>query len=479
MVGCWRGLVALAPPERPQSAIADGSGRPAFRAPTVPFGPPSIPQLDDEVAASGLRAAVGPPVLEPRTPDRLPPLDLLHGPQEPIPPVEAGDRGRLVAGVLADFGIAGTIGAPQAGPVVTRFAFDPAPGVRPGRVIGLADEIAHALGLRALRITTAADGGPRLIIEVPAADRLTIALAPLLKAAAFEHTAARLPIVVGADLGGGAVVDDLARHGALLIAGSPQAGVGTVLRSLLLSLVYRQPATRCRFLVVDPGGVRLAALADLPHRDQPMVTDPAAGVAAIAGLVDEVERRHRLIAKAGVRGLDAYNARVADLAGADARRLRTVQIGFDPVDNRPIYAEQPVDLAPLPILVAVVGEIAPLVASDRAAVVHALTRLAPIAAPVGVHVLVATRNPSAESLPSDLLAALPTRIVARLPGRLESRRLTGSTGAESLLGAGDCLWLEPGKPARRLHAPLVRDDELRAVARFVRERQASQPAIAA
>ena len=423
------------------------------------------------------------------------PLDLLPGESSHLPPVTlladgvplpangatseaAGAQGRLLIAALADFGVAAMMTAVRAGPITTSYELEPAPGVKTARVIGLADEIGLALGVSCIRIAALpGTARPMIIVELPNRDRAMLTLRGLLSDPGFERTAARLTIALGRDGPGAPVFADLGRLPHLLIAGARSSGRTTLLHSLLLSVLYRLPSEECRLLLINPGqpsaeGASLSDYADIPHLLTPVVTDPEEGLRALRWTVREMEQRYRSMAKIGVRNVESYNQRVDELASESARRMRTVQIGFNPVDGTPLYEEMQMDLSPLPLILVVIDDLGPLMRIGAMETEAAIQRLSQMARAVGIHMLVTCGAAGTDGLTPSVKSQFASRICLRTLSRPDSRAVIGESGAEQLLGPGDALYMSPGGRVTRLHPALVGKEELAAIVRFLRSQGA-------
>ena len=415
------------------------------------------------------------------------PLDLLPGESGHLPPVNllaAGEAvltsaaipseqtvalGRLLIAALADFGVAAMIVAIRPGPMTTSFELEPAAGVKTARVIGLADDIAGALGVACIRIAPILGAArPMIAVELPNVEQATLTLRPLLSDAGFERTAARLTLALGRDCAGAPLFADLARLPHLLVAGMPGSGKTTLLHSLLLSILYRLPSEECRLLLIalEPdSGVGLQRYAEIPHLLTPVVTDAEDGMHALRWAVREMEQRYRAMAKMGVRNVESYNQRVEELASEAARRMRTVQTGFDPVDGTPVYEELQMDLSSLPLIVVAIDDLGPLMQTAAMEAEAALQRLSQMARAVGIHVIVSA---TADDVTQQIKAQFASRICLRAANKPDSRSLIGEAGAEQLMGRGDGLYMSAGGKITRMHSALVSAEELTAIAKFLR-----------
>jgi S-DNA-T family DNA segregation ATPase FtsK/SpoIIIE len=403
---------------------------------------------------------------------RFPPLSLLHPPpqQSQSGPTHEALEGnaRLLIKVLADYGVKGTIVDFRPGPVVTLYELEPEPGIRSARVIGLADDVARSLSVTAVRIATV-PGRNVIGIEVPNAKRDTVYLSEILSSEEVRKHAGRLPIALGKNIGGQAVVSDLTRMPHLMIAGTTGSGKSVGVNAMILSLLYRLSPDQCRMILIDPKMLELSIYDGIPHLMAPVVTEPAKAVTALKWVVREMERRYRAMSQLSVRNIGGYNERVEDARRKGEVVTRRVQTGFDSETGKPTFEEQPLALEPLPFIVVVVDEMADLMMVAGKEIEAAVQRLAQMARAAGIHVIMATQRPSVDVITGTIKANFPTRISFQVISKFDSRTILGEQGAEQLLGMGDMLFMQGGGRITRVHGPFVSDEEVERVVAFLRE----------
>jgi len=269
-------------------------------------------------------------------------------------------------------------------------------------------------------------------------------------------------------LGGHPVIADLAKMPHLLVAGTTGSGKSVAVNTMILSLLYRLPPDRCKFIMIDPKMLELSVYDDIPHLLSPVVTDPKKAVVALKWAVREMENRYRAMSKLGVRNIDGYNARIKEARGTGELLIRRVQTGFDPDSGKPIFENQPLDLGPLPYIVVVVDEMADLMLVAGKEIEGAVQRLAQMARAAGIHLIMATQRPSVDVITGTIKANFPTRISFQVTSKIDSRTILGEQGAEQLLGQGDMLYMAGGGRITRVHGPFVRDDEVERVVAFLK-----------
>ncbi len=403
---------------------------------------------------------------------QLPAHDLL---QLPLPSRRAGGldedglrhNAEMLEKVLGDFGVRGTIQAVHPGPVVTLYELEPAPGTKSSRVIGLADDIARSMCAISVRVAVV-PGRNVLGIELPNAKREIVYLRELLASEAYEKSSAKLALALGKDISGAPVIADLARFPHLLVAGTTGSGKSVAINAMILSLLYRLPPDRCRLVMIDPKMLELSVYEGIPHLLAPVVTDPKVAVRALKWTVREMENRYRAMSKLGVRNIEGYNARLREARQTGEALTRRVQTGFDPDTGKPLFEEQPVDLAELPYIVVLVDEMADLMLVAGKDIEAAIQRLAQMARAAGIHLIMATQRPSVDVITGTIKANFPTRISFQVTSKIDSRTILGEQGAEQLLGQGDMLYMAGGGRLTRVHGPFVRDDEVESVVRFLK-----------
>ena len=373
----------------------------------------------------------------------------------------------LLQNVLQDFNVKGDIVSIHPGPVVTLYELEPAPGTKTSRVIGLSDDIARSMS--AVSVRAAVVPGRNVIgIEMPNKLRQTVYFRQMLETRDYDKTQAKLPLILGKDIGGKPVIADLARMPHLLVAGTTGSGKSVAVNTMILSLLYRLPPEKCRFIMIDPKMLELSVYDDIPHLLSPVVTEPGKAVVALKWAVAEMEERYRAMSKLGVRNIDGYNARLAEARKKGEALMRKVQTGFDPETGKPIYEEQPLDLTDLPYIVIIVDEFADLMLVAGKEVENTIQRLAQMARAAGIHLIMATQRPSVDVITGVIKANFPTRISFQVTSKIDSRTILGDGGAEQLLGMGDMLYMAAGGQIKRVHGPFSSDEEVENVVNYLK-----------
>ena len=445
-------------PGHPQKTTSKTKPTQAFKdKPAVTWGKKQMSQPDLTLGA---------------VPGALPPLSLLAEPSASdldhnIPDENLQQNAELLDSVLKDFGVRGEVVAVKPGPVVTLYEFEPAPGTRSQRVIGLADDIARSLGAMAARVAVI-PGRNAIGIELPNADRKTVFLRQLLESKEFNNKGS-LNLVLGKTIGGDPISFDLAKMPHLLIAGTTGSGKSVAINTFILSLLYRLRPEQCRMIMVDPKMLELSIYEGIPHLLAPVVTDPKKAVMALRWVVREMEERYKKMSKLQVRNIAGYNERMAEAEKKGETLTRTIQTGFHPETGEPILEEEELGYERMPYIVVVIDEMADLMMVAGKEVEAAIQRLAQMARAAGIHMIMATQRPSVDVITGTIKANFPTRISFQVTSRIDSRTILDEMGAEQLLGRGDMLFRESGGRVRRLHGPFVSDEEVNEIVTFLKE----------
>ncbi|MDP3118538.1 MAG: DNA translocase FtsK 4TM domain-containing protein [Phenylobacterium sp.] len=487
-----RPRVEIEPPPAPAPARARRAAKAAEIAPQALGPAPGVaPPVMTAAEPEPVEPASGLSIRAPKTPPRdssresrenqgvfdfvrpdgfsLPELSMLA---KPKPRAAAFDEGalrqnaQLLEGVLAEFGVRGQIDQIRPGPVVTLYELVPAPGVKSARVVALSDDIARSMSVAACRVAVV-PGRNAIGIELPNQKRETVYLRDLLASPEYERSTLALPMALGENIGGEPYIADLSKMPHLLIAGTTGSGKSVGVNAMILSILYRLAPDQCRFIMIDPKMLELSVYDGIPHLLAPVVTDPKKAIVALKWTVREMEDRYRLMSKIGVRNVASYNERAKEAAAKGEHFERTVQTGFDE-SGRPVYESERIDPKPMPYLVVVIDEVADLMLVAGKDVEGAVQRLAQMARAAGIHLIMATQRPSVDVITGTIKANFPTRISFQVTSKIDSRTILGEQGGEQLLGQGDMLYMAGGGRITRLHGPFVSDEEVEAVAKFLR-----------
>jgi S-DNA-T family DNA segregation ATPase FtsK/SpoIIIE len=433
------------------TAVSIGDEISAEKSPQKKKKPPRLPaeyrkkfkiQVNDEKSAKPLVRD-----------ERLPDLDLMINEQSAKPDerninLTAG----LIEKTLAEFGIPAQVVDFQVGPTVTQFAVVPGfvekggteeeikrQKVRVAQISSLSRDLALALSAPSLRIEAPVPGRPYIGIEVPNTRSTVVRLRPILETEAFYQFGSPLTIALGRDVSGQAVVADLASMPHLLIAGTTGSGKSVCIAALTTCLVMNNTPEDLKIVMIDPKMVELVRFNGLPHLYGKVETDLERILGVLRWTVAEMDHRYKLLETSRSRNINTYNKKM--------RRKR--------------------DGETLPHIVVMIDELADLMMSAPEQTEPALVRLAQMARATGIHLVVATQRPSTDVVTGLIKANFPARISFAVASSVDSRVILDTTGAESLLGRGDMLFLPPeaGSPLRA-QSVMISDAEVERVITF-------------
>jgi S-DNA-T family DNA segregation ATPase FtsK/SpoIIIE len=392
----------------------------------------------------------------------LPPLKLLDEARHDAEQVTAETlefTSRLIEKKLSDFGVSVKVLAAYPGPVITRYEVEPAVGVKGSQIVNLVKDLARALSVVSIRVVETIPGKSCMGLEIPNPHRQTVRLSEILGSAVYHDTHSPLALVLGKDIAGNPVVADLAKMPHLLVAGTTGSGKSVALNAMILALLYKSEPRSVRLILVDPKMLELSVYQDIPHLLAPVVTDMKQAANALSWCVAEMDRRYKLMSWVGVRNLSGYNHKILDAEKA----------GKPIEDPATIESGSPQPLKPLPHIVVVIDELADLMMVVGKKVEELIARLAQKARAAGIHLILATQRPSVDVITGLIKANIPTRIAFQVASRVDSRTILDQSGAESLLGAGDMLYMPLGTGLpQRVHGAFVADHEVHKVVEYLK-----------
>jgi len=389
---------------------------------------------------------------------RLPEISML----DPIPPGEAvhGDTGlmaKLLVDTLAQFNLMVEVTHVEPGPVVTRYELLPAAGIRVERIAQLAHTLQMVLKATSLRIQAPVPGKNVVGVEVPNPKARMVTLREILQGGAWAANKMEIPLALGKDVGGSDMVFDLASAPHLLVAGATGSGKSVCLNAILAGLLMSRRPDELRLLLVDPKRVEFPAYNNLPHLLVPVVTDAKKVAFALRWAIVEMDRRYKMLQAAKVRNIVGFNTR---------DNAQQVELALGGVAGVGGDAALP---AKLPYIVVVIDEVADLMITVGQEIEQSITRLAQLSRAVGIHMILATQRPSVNVITGTIKANFPGRIAFQVAQKTDSRTILDQQGAESLIGRGDMLFLNP-KNGRliRSQGALVNDGEIVRITDFIR-----------
>ncbi len=380
---------------------------------------------------------------------------------------ELFDQSEKLLKVLRDFGVKGEMISVKAGPIITLHEFEPSAGTKSSRVIGLSDDIARSMSAVSARISVI-PGKNAMGIELPNKQRETIYIRDLLDSSEYKNSRGALPIIIGSDIAGGAVVADLAKMPHLLVAGTTGSGKSVAINTMITSLLYRMTPDQCKFIMIDPKMLELSVYEGIPHLLTPVVTEPVKAITALKWVCREMEDRYRIMASLGVRNIAGYNEKLNNAIKNGTKLTRRVQVGFDTETDDPIYEEKEIEEKEMPYIVVIVDEMADLMITAGKEIEASIQRIAQKARAAGIHLIMATQRPSVDVITGVIKANFPTRMSFQVVSKIDSRTILGEQGAEQLLGMGDMLFMAGGGKIIRAHGPFVSDDEVEKIVNFIK-----------
>ena len=392
----------------------------------------------------------------------LPPLHLLDEPQGEVE-VQSAETlefiSRLIERKLMDFNIEVKVTAALPGPVITRYEFEPAAGIKGAQITNLAKDLARALSVISVRVVETIPGKSCMGLEIPNPKRQTVTLSEILGSQAYADMASPLTIALGKDISGKPAVADLARMPHVLVAGTTGSGKSVAINAMILSLLYKAEPSQVRLILVDPKMLELSVYEGIPHLLAPVVTDMRQAANALNWCVAEMDKRYRLMSSLGVRNLAGFN-----------QKIREAQKEGKAVTNPfSLTPDEPEPLGELPLIVVVIDELADMMMVVGKKVEELIARLAQKARASGIHLILATQRPSVDVITGLIKANIPTRIAFQVSSKIDSRTILDHMGAEALLGQGDMLYQPPGTNyPQRVHGAFVSDAEVHRVVEYLK-----------
>jgi S-DNA-T family DNA segregation ATPase FtsK/SpoIIIE len=334
------------------------------------------------------------------------------------------------------------------------------------KIVSLERDLARATRAERINILAPIPGKDTVGIELANTRKVTVTLRELLESTDWEEskTRSKVPLALGKDVYGKAIITDLAQMPHLLVAGTTGAGKSVCINALIASMLFRFTPEELRFIMIDPKVVELQHYNALPHLAFPVVTDPKKVLLALRWLIEEMERRYKMFARVGVRNIISFNARPKKKTAAemnDSPEQDSGEIRVPREEETPIPEK-------IPYVVVVIDELADLMQTAPADVESAIARITQMARAAGIHLIVATQTPRADVITGVIKANIPSRIAFQVASKIDSRVILDENGADRLLGQGDMLYLPPSASRLiRAQGVLVTDEEIRRLVEFV------------
>ncbi len=349
---------------------------------------------------------------------------------------ECERNARLIEEKLQEFGVKGKVVNYYPGPVVTRYEYEPAPGIKLSKIVGLSDDLALRMKSNKIRIIAPLPDKGLIGIEVPNKKRRIVYFKELVDQPEFKNLKSKLGFALGVDTAGFPRYADLAKMPHLLIAGATGSGKSVCINTLITSILFRATYKDVRFLMIDPKRIELSFYEGIPHLVMPVIKERKEAARNLKKMVALMDLRYKHFARDGVRDIESHNNTVNERPGDE----------------------------PLPYIVVIIDEFADLILTIGKEIEEPLAKLAQMARAVGIHLVVATQRPSVDVITGMIKANFPVRIAFKVPSRIDSKTILDEIGAEKLLGMGDMLFIPPGtsEPVR-LHGPFISEEETKLI----------------
>jgi S-DNA-T family DNA segregation ATPase FtsK/SpoIIIE len=360
-------------------------------------------------------------------------------------------QAQILEETLLSFGIEAKVGQIYCGPTITSFEVHPAVGVKVQKIKALESDIALNLQAKSIRIIAPIPGKAAVGIEIPSPRPQEVSFKEMLIEYQQQGKKLQIPAFLGKTVSGEDVIADLVKMPHCIIAGATGSGKSVCINTVVMSILMTAKPDEIKLLMVDPKKVELTAYSQLPHMLSPVITEPAQAFAALNWLVKEMERRYNLLKKVGSRNIIGFNGRTPEEKKAEGEEQEEIP------DK-------------LPYIVAIIDELADLMMLSTHDLETPIARIAQMARAVGIHLILATQRPSREVITGLIRANFPTRIAFKVSSRVNSQIILDDTGAESLLGNGDMLFLPPGTSnLMRAQGAFIRDEDINKVVAFIAE----------
>ncbi len=349
---------------------------------------------------------------------------------------EYRENADILFNTLKNFNVDGKIISITNGPALTRYEFQPSPGIKVSKIRNLSDDIALKLAVPRVRIAPVPNKAA-IGIEVPNKVKNIVSIRQVLKSEEFKSEDNKLNVVLGKNISGKTVIADLADMPHLLIAGATGSGKSVCVNIIITSILFSKTPDEVKFLMIDPKVVELSHYNGIPHLVLPVVTDPQKAAIALNWAVKEMEERYGKFAKSFTRDLSGYNSKFPD------KKMSQI--------------------------VVIIDELADLMMVAPKQVENSIARIAQKARAAGIHLIVATQRPSVDVITGVIKANIPSRISFAVSSSVDSRTILDEGGAEKLLGKGDMLYRPVGAPKPiRLQGAFISDNEVFNITEFIK-----------
>jgi DNA segregation ATPase FtsK/SpoIIIE, S-DNA-T family len=384
------------------------------------------------------------PMAKKRTSYASPPSHLLSNPSCPDQPMikkELKKQAEILEETLKSFSIDATVGNIHCGPTITSFEVHPSIGVKVQKIKALENDIALNLQAKSIRILAPIPGKAAVGVEIPSLHPQEVSFKEMLVHYQQVKKQFAIPLLLGKTVTGEYVMTDLTRMPHCLIAGATGSGKSVCINTIVMSILMNSSPQEVKLMMVDPKKVELTQYTKLPHMLAPVITEPYGAYAALNWLVNEMHKRYEIFKQVGVRNIASFNTRKINES-----------------EEKTLSIEIPKEM---PLIVAIIDEFADLMMVSSSDLETPIARIAQMARAVGIHLILATQRPSREVITGIIKANFPCRIAFKVASRINSQIILDETGAESLLGNGDLLFLPPGSSHMvRAQGAFIRDEDI-------------------
>ena len=377
---------------------------------------------------------------------KLPPITLLNNPikKQTITKSDIVEKSKILQSTFNNFGIEVKIVKAIVGPSITQFQILPTPGTKVSKIVNLSNDIALNLAAKDVRIEAPIPGKSLIGIEIP---NKVNELVSMKEVFVNDKDNSPLSVALGKDVAGEAIFTRIDKTPHLLIAGSTGSGKSVCVNTIITSILLKNKPDKVKLIMIDPKMVELSIYDGIPHLLTSVVTDPLKASDVLHKVVLEMENRYREFARARVRNIEGFNK---------------------------IAAQDP-DYKELPYIVVIIDELADLMMVSSKEVEESIARIAQKARAAGIHMIIATQRPSVDVITGVIKTNIPSRIAFAVSSSVDSRTILDKSGAETLLGKGDMLYLsaDSSKPLR-IQGAFLSDEEVEKVVDFVKSQSEAQ-----
>lgn len=376
----------------------------------------------------------------------LPPITLLNNPtkKQTVTKGDIVEKSKILQSTFNNFGIEVKIVKAIVGPSITQFQILPTPGTKVSKIVNLSNDIALNLAAKDVRIEAPIPGKSLIGIEIP---NTVNELVTMKEVFVNDKDNSPLSVALGKDVSGEAMFTRIDKTPHLLIAGSTGSGKSVCVNTIITSILLKNKPDKVKLIMIDPKMVELSIYDGIPHLLTSVVTDPLKAADVLHKVVLEMESRYREFARTRVRNIEGYNK----------------------------IAEKDPDYKELPYIVVIIDELADLMMVSSKEVEESIARIAQKARAAGIHMIIATQRPSVDVITGVIKTNIPSRIAFAVSSSVDSRTILDKSGAETLLGKGDMLYLsaDSSKPVR-IQGAFLSDDEVEKVVDFVKSQSEAQ-----